>query len=123
MHIDWIPFRVVALTLHLGSDRAGHYRSVLKVHPDCVDPQQSMMYFTSLITDDWTPPMRSWREHTWISTHVHCVWLGRCSEVNLPSLTVVPDATPDSPRAAPVRGPPVVTSMDMLRMFGDDSDT
>ena len=120
MRIEWKPYQVLALTVHIGSDTAGHRRAVLRVHPDIHATSNDMMYYTALLTDDWCVPEPCWRQPNWIASHVTSVWLGHCPEVALPSLGDIPMPSPVQEIPTDhVRGPPVMPSLELMHMFDE----
>ena len=120
LQIAWQPYQVLALTVHIGNDNAGHCRAILRVHPDVHATSNEMMYYTALLTDDWCLPEPCWRLPSWIASHVTSIWLGHCPEVELPRLEAVPAApTVAAPVPEHVRGPPMMPSLELLHMFDE----
>ena len=74
LYIKWLKFSVVAAIAHLGQDRAGHCRSVLRV--DTAPPESHPAPF--LLTDDNTPPVWIEQVPTWFASNIMCVWLRLC---------------------------------------------
>ena len=87
-----IPYQVVSVVAHLGTDRAGHCRAML-----CTGNGHDTD-FRKLITDDNVLPDRQWNEPFWLRTHA--VWLCMSELVEEPVLR--PIQVPDDPMQANV---------------------
>ena len=78
--IKWEDYSVIAAIAHLGDDRSGHCRAILRVEHDIQPGHEPFMH---LITDDNEVPTKCWREPTWFLQNVMCVWLCHMDHLDL----------------------------------------
>ena len=108
LEITWEDYRVVAAVAHLGSDRSGHCRAILRVEDDIRPNQQPFMH---LLTDDNAAPTRCWKEPTWFLQNVMCIWLCHVDSLDLYRCELADD-TPADPQTSPE------SLMQLLQHFG-----
>ena len=113
-HIDWRNYKVVAALAHLGTDAAGHCRSLLKVQMRA-DIAQPRMF---LLTDDWVRSTPIWREPDWFHRNTTCFWLCQHEYIDLYDLQ--PDQLNQTP--CPPDPPQRFAASELLQLFADGTD-
>ncbi|CAL1130183.1 unnamed protein product [Cladocopium goreaui] len=76
-HVGYIPIAGVA---HLGMDRAGHCRSIMKIQPSLVTATRPAAWLT---TEDDERPTPTWDVPAWFKCNAALIWLVRTDMLNL----------------------------------------
>ena len=109
VQINWQTYKVVAAVAHLGTDSAGHCRTMLKIQMNATASPPHMF----LLTDDWERPEPIWKEPIWFHRSITCFWLCDCDGMDL--LHLPEDWPITQPMATPTA--PTVSAADLLKLF------
>ena len=90
---DHAAYTIIAMMCHLGDDRAGHYRTALRVSPVVLNRTQPVSW---LLLDDWRAPEALWSLPDWFARNVTVIWLVRSDAVHLHTHTMKPPASLDN---------------------------
>jgi len=88
--VRWEPYQLVAAFAHLGGAHGGHYQALLKTFPETTDIACPSMW---LFCDDNRLPTRCWSIPPQFEEGVTCMWLCKCSQVELHHLPAAPVPT------------------------------
>ena len=108
LECDMLGYIVVAAIAHLGQDRSGHCRALLKIQPGVTTAAQPIAW---LLTDDEQKPAPVWQIPTWFQTHATVVWAVRTDCLRLPvyqpesGTSSEPSNTKDASHVDPVTTP------------------
>lgn len=80
LQYETAEYHVVALTAHLGMDRAGHIRTALRLAPSIVCTVHPANW---LLTEDWKKPEPIWDVPCWMKRHATMYWLTRADCLHL----------------------------------------
>ena len=109
VQINWQTYKVVAAVADLGTDNAGHCRTMLKIQMNATASPPHMF----LLTDDWERPEPIWKEPSWFHRSITCFWLCDCDRMDLMHL---PEDWPITQPRATLTTPPV-SAADLLKLF------
>eukprot|EP00435_Cladocopium_sp_Y103_P017505 s3302_g4.t1 len=85
----YIPVAVIA---HLGADREGHYRAILKMQPTVLSNSHPAQW---MITEDSIAPQPVWAIPPWMIQNATIIWLVRTDLLSLPCYSSKRLAFPD----------------------------
>ena len=80
LRTEMIEYQIIALTAHLGADRAGHYRSALRIAPSLPSQTRPAEW---LLTEDWKRPEPVWHLPNWLRRCATLYWLIRSDCIHL----------------------------------------
>jgi hypothetical protein len=80
LRTEMIEYQIIALTAHLGEDRAGHYRSALRIAPSLPFQTRPAEW---LLTEDWQRPSPVWHLPNWLRRCATIYWMIRSDCVHL----------------------------------------
>ena len=115
LQIDRRGYQLISAIAHLGTDGAGHCRSLMKTWP-LTDPEP----VNFLLTDDGGPPARIWAEPQWFKRNVSCFWFCDCDCLDLIKWPHVQPFTADASDSSPTTD---VEDVPLMRLFQAMSKT
>ena len=74
LRCEELEYSCVAMQSHLGTDRAGHYRTAIRIRPTVT---RSTLPCAWLLCDDWAAPTPVWELPRWFLQNVTIMWLVR----------------------------------------------
>ena len=80
LRTEMIEYQIIALTAHLGEDRAGHYRSALRIAPSLPFQTRPAEW---LLTEDWQRPSPVWHLPNWLRRCATIYWMIRSDCIHL----------------------------------------
>ena len=82
IEIEWTPYHVVSAIAHLGTDQAGHCRTLLRTG----NGHESA--FRTMVTEDNCIPEKFWDEPFWFKSQAISYWLCKVSHVDKPQIAI-----------------------------------
>ena len=90
--IHHVSYTIVAVTAHLGSDKSGHYQTMLRTYPEVSDITAPSMW---MFCDDCRLPERCWVFPPAFSRGITGIWLCRTDRLEM-HLMEQPRPSPDT---------------------------